>query len=528
MKTRTEKMYKALRKNRKKLPGWVILPILGCVVLVFFAVSRLFAGEGEAQISVVTAEKGDIRQVYHASGTVESEQMKVFYSPVNAPVQACSAKVGSAVKKGDLLVAFDVTNLERDNQQSELNALSAKYTNEDALEQSSRAAQAAAAGAAQAEESAAQIRAEIQEKEGEISSLEKQAASESSQTAQNASKAASLRKQMQENLDAQSEQKAVKENAERQLEKLDETDPGSSAQIQQLLSVAQGATDKISSLEKTYRSLESQLNSLGSTEGSGVSQYLAAARKELETLQTSLRELESSAGAATADTGVTSGQKKNMEVTEELARLTQMSTEELLEKGREGIKAEYDGIISDVKVLEGSTATQGMELFTLVSNQDVKVRLEVPANDFDHLAQGSKAEITIGENSYQGILESVDKIALTNEKGSSVIHADVSIADPDQEICVGVGAKVTLTVAEKQDVLYVPNEVVNTSAQGDFVYVIRGGQVEKQPVELGIASDSRAEIVSGLEEGDEVISDVSGNVHEGMKATGLVEESEEE
>ena len=45
---------------------------------------------------------------------------------------------------------------------------------------------------------------------------------------------------------------------------------------------------------------------------------------------------------------------------------------------------------------EGSTATQGLELFTLVSNQDVKVRLEVPANDYENLIKGSKAQITIG------------------------------------------------------------------------------------------------------------------------------------
>ena len=52
--------------------------------------------------------------------------------------------------------------------------------------------------------------------------------------------------------------------------------------------------------------------------------------------------------------------------------------------------------------------------------------------------------------------------------------------------------------------------------------------VEKQPVELGIASDSQVEIQSGLKEGDQVISDVSGEVREGMKATGIYKETEGE
>ena len=104
----------------------------------------------------------------------------------------------------------------------------------------------------------------------------------------------------------------------------------------------------------------------------------------------------------------------------------------------------------------------------------------------------------------------------------------MTVNNPDEELCIGVGAYAVLTVAEKSDILYLPGEVVNTSAEGDFVYVIRGGQVEKQPVELGIASDSQVEIQSGLKEGDQVISDVSGEVREGMKATGIYKETEGE
>ena len=47
-------------------------------------------------------------------------------------------------------------------------------------------------------------------------------------------------------------------------------------------------------------------------------------------------------------------------------------------------------------------------------------------------------------------------------------------------------------------------------------------------MELGIASDSQVEIQSGLKEGDQVISDVSGEVREGMKATGIYKETEGE
>ena len=68
-----------------------------------------------------------------------------------------------------------------------------------------------------------------------------------------------------------------------------------------------------------------------------------------------------------------------------------------------------------------------------------------------------------------------------------------------------------MTVAEEKDVLYLPNENVNTSTEGDFVYVVQNGVVKKKAVELGITSNSKVEIKSGLKEGDKVVADTFWN-----------------
>ena len=214
-------------------------------------------------------------------------------------------------------------------------------------------------------------------------------------------------------------------------------------------------------------------------------------------------------------------QLKNMKVSENIAQLAELTTEELLKKGKEGIKAEFDGIIADVKALEGSDAVQGGELFTLVSNRDVGVELEVSAGDFEKLVPGGEAAVTIGRHNYQGTLESVNKIALENEKGNPVIGARVRIDNPDDDICIGVSAKINMTVAEKKDVLCLPNKVINTASDGEFVYIIQDGMVEKRKVEVGIMSTSMSEIVSGVKEGDQIVSDMSDSIKEGMKATAI-------
>ena len=107
---------------KKKLPGWVIVPIIGVIILIA-VVGSLFAGEPKETTTALTVTEvttGTVREVYNSSGTIESENSKTYYSPVTAPVLTCNAIVGQPVKSGDLLVTFDTANLERDNQQAQL------------------------------------------------------------------------------------------------------------------------------------------------------------------------------------------------------------------------------------------------------------------------------------------------------------------------------------------------------------------------------------------------------------------------
>lgn len=524
----TERSDRKRRGRKKKLPGWVILPIIAGIVLICFCITKVTGGNTKGvRLNVVEARREDIREVYNTSGTVVSGKSKIFYSPVNAPVKKNRAKVGESVKKGDKLIIFDTANLDRDNKNSRLNTLSAQYTNQDAKEQSGRTKESMARAKKQENAMISELKSQIKKKRSEIQKLEKQVKKSAGNSAKAAEEIAGIQKKMADNLDSQSIFKAKKENAERKLSNLNNLEQDSELAKTELAEEAEEATDEISRLEREYRAYEQELKKLGG-EGSGgdisesqaAVQSLAQAKQELETLSSSLTQAENSRQTG-AEAGLTSAQLGSMKVSEDIARLAELTAKELLEKGREGIKAEFDGIIADVKVAEGSDAVQGGELFTLVSNRKVSVEVEAAAGDFEYLETGEKAVITIGRHTYKGTLESVNKIALPNEKGNPVIGAKLRIDNPDDGICIGVSAKVNITVAEKKDALCLPNEVINTAADGDFVYVIKNGTLLKQKVETGVASASMSEIVSGIKEGDQVVSDMSATLKEGMKATAV-------
>ena len=131
------------------------------------------------------------------------------------------------------------------------------------------------------------------------------------------------------------------------------------------------------------------------------------------------------------------------------------------------------------------------------------------------MKEGQKAEITLGDNTYEGTVTRMSHIAVQNEKGTPVISATVSIDDPDDDIFLGVDAKVKIHAASAKDVVTLPVEVVNIGKEGSFCYVIENGLVTRRNITTGISSEDYIEITDGIEAGEEVISDL-GDYTEGM------------
>lgn len=520
-------------KKKKKLPNWVIVPIIGGVVVVAVVVSQFTSKEQKTggTVEVVEVARGDVKEIYNVSGTVDSEKKKVFYSPVNAPVSQLHAKVGQSVKAGDTLVTFNTSDLEKNNEKAQLDLQSAVNTNQSTREQADRSASEAAKAAADAQAASDAARAQVEQ---QIASVESQISAKSQQMAaleQNAQNEIAANQALQPQLDEWNAQKNA--NVDRISALYGEVDAlrtqindGNLSEEEKAAREAQidEKSREISEKEGANTTLDAQIAQISSQMQTGSQQAYAQAQQEVQALQAQAEQLRASISVeqpstSVPDTSLTSGQINNMEISENLAELAVLSSEELMAKARDGIKADFDGVISDVKTVEGGTAVAGGELFTLVSNQDVNVKLEIPASDFDKVEVGSKAVVKIGKYKYDGVVESIDKIAVPNAKGNPVIGANVKIQNPDENIYIGVAAKLTMTVAEEKDVLYLPNENVNTSTEGDFVYVVQNGVVKKKAVELGITSNSKVEIKSGLEEGDQVVSDTFGAVEEGMKVT---------
>ena len=271
-------------------------------------------------------------------------------------------------------------------------------------------------------------------------------------------------------------------------------------------------------VEDTEEEVETDTSYSGSSETvtadtSALESAMEAASDELAELQS---DLASEKAIAEADsTSLTKEERKKLKVADNLSELDAKSAKELVEEGKKGITAEFNGIVSKADLKNGEAVTQGMELFTIQNTDKASVDVTLSKYDYDTVKEGQKAEITLGNNTYEGTVTRMSHIAVQNEKGTPVISATVSIDDPDDDIFLGVDAKVKIHAASAKDVVTLPVEVVNIGKDGSFCYVIENGLVTRRNITTGISSEDYIEITDGIEAGEEVISDL-GDYTEGM------------
>ena len=252
-----------------------------------------------------------------------------------------------------------------------------------------------------------------------------------------------------------------------------------------------------------------------SVDTSGIENAIEQASSDLADLQSDLATQKSIAEADS--TSLTKEEKEKMRVTNNLTELDAKSAKELVEEGKKGIEADFNGVISKAAVQQGAAVTQGMELFTLQSTDKVSVDINVSKYDYAKVKEGQTADITIGDKKYTGKVIKISHLATTNEKGSTLISATVSIDQPDEDIFLGVDAKVKIYAEKAEDVVTLPAGVVNIGKAGSFCYVLKDGVITKQDITTGISSEDAVEVTDGIKAGDEVIEDL-GSLEEGMAA----------
>jgi len=177
---------------------------------------------------------------------------------------------------------------------------------------------------------------------------------------------------------------------------------------------------------------------------------------------------------------------------------------------RATLRAPYDGTIAKVNVSVGEMAPIGLPAFTLLDTSGLQVAISVDELDVGRLDVGQEAQITldaIPDATLDGTVKSIAPAATLAQ--GSVVYYDVviTLSPTDEPVRTDMTANVTIIVEELTDVLTIPTWVVRVDRLTGQTYVNQkvNGEIKRVDVTLGVRYEGVAEVVDGLEAGEEAI-----------------------
>lgn len=178
------------------------------------------------------------------------------------------------------------------------------------------------------------------------------------------------------------------------------------------------------------------------------------------------------------------------------------------------LRAPFAGVVAQISIVPGSTANSATPALKLINRDPLHVDLKLSENDVAQVQLGQPVRLTIQSLGGWVTDGKVGYIAPAAETSNGVVTYAVRVNFPDNDpkVKVGMTADLSIVIAQKDNVLLVPNTALLPKGTGRVVQVpatdAQGRPAAQREVEVktGLTDGAMTEILSGLSEGQEVIA----------------------
>jgi membrane fusion protein, copper/silver efflux system len=194
-----------------------------------------------------------------------------------------------------------------------------------------------------------------------------------------------------------------------------------------------------------------------------------------------------------------------------LQGMSESQIREVLDSGRAQrqtrIAAPSSGVVTELNVREGQQVGPGMPLMRIADLSRVWITVEIPESLSAAVRIGMPATARLGALPGRHFEGTMDYVYPKLEAVTRTVRARLVFDNRDGALKPGMFANVGIDAGAQLDVLRVPSEAVIRTGRRTVVIVAEGeGRFRPVPVELGPEQDGQIAILSGLAEGQRVVT----------------------
>ena len=452
----------------------------------------LLAGGGGAayffmpeSVDVETVVKGDVNQSITEIGQIEADAPITVYAPVAGKLSKVSCKINDKIGKGDVLASYDMDDAQNRYEIAQLNLTLQEDGYNAAVETNKKNKSKAYSAGSQAEEMLMGY-VHTEENKDSISIQENERNLRIQQTKQG----------------IQGEISRLQANLEMETKKME---------------AGESSVENVEKIKNQLTSLYETMAGLPVTETMPTQQFAQSAEysRQMELMDKRYNDFLTQKNAA-EEKIVTESTIKGYEDSVKIAQIQEQSAKKYFDTAQKGVVSTVSGTIMERLVDDGAMPEAGTVLFVVQPDTGYKATLMVSRYDIEYVELGQKAKVTMGQTVYDGTVSAISPVATSSDaSGKPKVKVEISFDDKQARPTIGLEASVQIFTKEQKGVLNVPEKAIYTGDSGKYVFVLENGKAQKRTIEAGASGEGYTEILSGLSEGEIVVTQALTDDDEG-------------
>ena len=183
------------------------------------------------------------------------------------------------------------------------------------------------------------------------------------------------------------------------------------------------------------------------------------------------------------------------------------------------LRAPFDGIIGLRSVSEGAYVTSSSSVIAkLTKISPLKIEFSIPESYAAEVQDGTPILFRMEKNGMmQNYKATVYAVESKVDMATRTLKVRATYPNPGENILPGRYTSVEISKREIKDALAIPSEAVIPEMGKDIVYLYKNGVAEPQEITIGIRTESRVQVLQGLNVGDTLITSGVMQLRTGMK-----------
>ena len=185
------------------------------------------------------------------------------------------------------------------------------------------------------------------------------------------------------------------------------------------------------------------------------------------------------------------------------------------------LRSPINGVVTARNYDKGDMYSMALPIFVVEQIQPIKMLVNISESLFTQVHKGMEFDITVDAYPDEVFKGTVNLLYPTINSATHTFPVEVICQNADQRLRPGMFARVTATFGTNHNVVVPDVAVVKQQGSGEhFIYVLNADNtVTYTKVELGRRLGSRYEIVSGIKEGDKIVTEGQIRLKNGVSVT---------